>query len=342
MDPGMETPLNVLAETEAPAPAPTRRRAGAAPAKPRKRGRDKAAGAPTSRGPLGAGLAYVGASWRVLLFVVGVQLLLGLTVIVPFYSAASERLDHHPHASSLAGSPTAYDGTLSAWAEGGLNAGIWRDLKREEASLFKGLGVTFFWVAIVAWLFGALAAGGFLGTAVSGEDPVRVGAFLTHGARLYGPMLRVGLCFALAYYLVARLVLEAWGGSVASTEFMDSSEAAGFWGARLREGVVVICFFWLRMAADLARTRMALLGTRGAVGAFLRGLGGALRPRVWLAALAFGLPTYGLLLCLGLGAQELTGDDPWVLVGLFLVFQIAVFLRWAGRAAVLAAFAKLS
>lgn len=343
-DPAMQTPLSPLADEPGTAAAPTRRRR--AEKKPAKRTRsarraEAAAGGGGPR-PIGFGVGFFFASWRVLLFVVLVQLLLGLTVVLPFYQAVSERLDHHPHAAALSGAPTSYDKSLGPWADGGMDPGLWQDIKRLDASLFEGVGITAYWMAVVAWLFGALVAGGFLGTAVSGENPVRVGAFLGHGARLYGPMLRMGICFALALYVCARLVIEAWGGLAASSEFMASSEAAGFWGARLREGVLVLLFFWLRIAADLGRARMAVMGTRGAVASFLGGLWRALRLRPILAALAYGVPVTLLLFGLGFLARVLVGDETWVLVALFVVFQIAVFLRWGGRAALLGAYTKLA
>lgn len=338
-DPGMETPLSPL-----PDAAPKRSRRTAPEKKRAARGRREKtpAAAGGAHGPIRSGLGFMLASWRVLLFILAIQLLLGLTVVLPFWQAASARLDKHPHASSLAGSPSAYERSLPQWAEGGMDPGIWGDMKRLDKSFYDGVTTTAYWVAIVAWLFGALVAGGFLGTAVSGENPARVSAFLSHGARLYGPMLRMGLCFALAFYIAARLVFEAWGGAAQSSEFMASSEAAGFWGARLREGVMVLVFFWLRIAADLGRARMAFLGTRGAVKAFFSGLWRSLGLRPILAAFAIGLPVYAVLFGLGFLAQALVGDGTWVLVALFLVFQFAVLLRWAGRAALLGAYAKLS
>jgi len=324
-DPGMETPL---------APLPDAQSA-------------KGRGARAARGPgkgvrhaVWLGLAHARASWRVLLFIVLVQLLLGLTVVLPFGRAIALRLDHHAHAAALAGSPDELD-RGPVWGAG-LDPGIWRDIKREEASLLDGLTVTHFWIAVVAWLFGALVAGGLLGTALSGEDPVRVGSFLTLGAKNYGRMLRMGIVFALAYYVVARLVFEAWGGGIASTELMASSQATGWWGARLREGVVVLFFLWFRLAADLGRAEMIVMNRRGALRAFLRGLVRSLKLR-WLGlALLIGVPAFALVLALSFAARVLIGDAWGVLVGLFLVFQLAVLLRWVSRATLLGALAKAS
>jgi hypothetical protein len=322
VDPGMETPVAPLPEVEAPAAPPAEARAAAPPRAWR------------------VGLGRALASWRVLLFVVFVQILLGLTVVLPFFHVLSERLDHNPHAAALAGRPAPQDRDAFAWGAG-MDAGLWRDLRREEHDVFAGLPLTTFWVALVAWLFGALVSGGLLATSVSGENPVRVGSFLAQGARVYGPMLRVGLCFALAWYVLARLVLEAWAGSVHPTEALAASQGVGWWGARLRELVVVVGFLWLRVAADLARARLVAQGRRGALRAFLGGLGRALRWRAAGTALLLGVPAFLVLLGLGLGTQALVGDDALVLVALFVVLQVAVLVRWAGRAAWLGACVQL-
>ena len=87
---------------------------------------------------------------------------------------------------------------------------------------------------------------------------------------------------------------------------------------------------------------MAVMGNRSAFKAFFAGLWRALRLKPILAALAFGVPTTLVLFGLGVLARELTGDDTWVLLALFFVFQVAVFVRWAGRAALLGAYAKLA
>lgn len=358
-DAGMDTPLTAgpdpqpEADGEA-APVKARRNgAGKAPRKGRGKGpgkgrgkvgrrqRKKAAGgAGASDGPVSAGLSYAGRiSGRVLIFIVLVQLFLGLTVVFPFWHGISQKLDHHPHAAALAGSPTAEDLALG-W-EAGLDPGIWRDVKRDLSGLFESLTFTHFWVAIVAWLFGSVVAGGFLGSAVSAENPVRVGAFLTHGAKWFGRMLRVGIVFGCFYYVVARLVIEAWGGSVQPDESMAASEASGWWGERLREFLLLLCFFWFRIAADLARAELVVFGRKSALGAAFRGLGGALRWRSIRAALVFGVPALVLLLLLGFAAQALTGDGVLVLITLFLVFQVAVAIRWAARAGLLAAYAHM-
>lgn len=325
-------------ESRLPSPRKARRAARKGSKRSSRKGRRPAAGAGSRRdGPIAVGYRFAGRiSKRVLLVVVLVQLFLGLTVVLPFWQGISEHLDHHPHAAAIAGSPTAED-TALGW-EAGLHPGIWRDVQREEKGLFEGLTLIHFWVSIVAWLFGAVAAGGFLAMAVSGENPVRVGAFFAHGAKWFGRMLRVGIVFGLLYYIAARLILEAWSGSIQPDEFMNASEASGWWGARLRELVVVLCFFWFRIAADLARTDLVVFGRKSAVGAAFRGLLGALRPRNIWTAMAFGVPSLVLLLILGVVAQMLVGDGMITLVLLFLVFQLAVGIRWATRAGLLAAF----
>lgn len=329
-DPGMETPVAPLPEVEAE-PAPRSRL---------RRRKDRASAPPGGlKRSLGAGLAYVRGAWRVLLVVLLVQLVLALSVVLPFWSGIAPYLDHHAHAPALAGSPDEYD-TALGW-EAGLDPGIWRDILREEASLFSGLTLAHFWVAVVAWLFGALAAGGFLGTAASGERPVVVGHFMTLGGKHFGRMLRVGIVFALAYYLAARVVFEMWALSVESDERMASSEGVAWWGARLREGIFVLLFLWFRLAADMARAELVVFSRRSALGAFVRALWRSLRPRPILVALGFGVPAFALLLLLSFAAHGLAGDGWVVLLALFLVFQVAVLVRWASRAGVLCAFAHL-
>ena len=270
-DPGMETPVAPIEK------APTRKGLRRArKASRRERGSRKPA-ARGGGGPLSDGLAYAGAaSTRVLSFVVLVQLLLGLTVVLPFWIGISERLDHHAHAEALAGEATVYDRSLG-W-ESGLHSGIWNDIKRESKELFDGLTLTHFWVAVVAWLFGAMASGGFLGTAVAGEDPVRVGAFLTHGAKWFGPMLRMGIVVALAYYVIGRLVFEAWGGTVKPSEDMASSETSGWWGERIREYLATVLILWCCIAADLGRAEIVVFGRKSALGAFFGALAARSRP----------------------------------------------------------------
>ncbi|MDJ0522634.1 MAG: hypothetical protein QNJ90_11255 [Planctomycetota bacterium] len=324
VDPGMETPLAELPPVDAPEAEPLR--------VPRKQDQ------PT--GPLRAGLAHARASWRVIVVIVFVQLLFGLTVVVPLWQGLAARLDHHPHAPALAGAQPDPIAAGQGWGAG-LAPGIWSDIQRLDKSLFDSLTLTHFWIVVVAWLFGALASGGLIGAAVSREDPVRVGHFFTQGARWYGRMLRVGIVFGLAYYLAARLVIEAWGGAVAPDEFMASSGSSAWWGERLREAVLVFCFLWFRVAADLARAELIVYSKRSALGAFWRGLWRAVRRKVWGTAIVIGVPAFLLLLGLGWLGQALTGDAVLVLVALFIVMQLAVAVRWASRAAVLGAFVKL-
>lgn len=333
-DPGMDTPLAPLPKPD-DAPAPSRRgRKSARRTRPASPG-----SADTLWSATGAGLRYALRSWRVLLVVVLIQLALALTVVMPFWTAIAPHLDHHPHAAAMAGVPDAYDRALG-W-EAGMDPGIWRDVTSAEETTLKGLTAATFWIAVIAWLFGAVAAGGFLGTAVGGETRVTVGRFLHMGGKYFGRMLRVGLLFACAYYVAGRLIFEAWGLSVAPDDFQEASETAGWWGARLREAVFVLLFFWFRIAADLARADLVVYSRTGAFKAFFRGLWRALRLKPVLTALLVGLPAFLVLLALSLAAGALAGDGWVVLLLLFVVFQVAVLVRWASRAAVITGLAHI-
>ncbi len=316
-DVGMDTPLRPLPDPRVGGRG--QRDPGEAPP----RGRLRTA--------LQAALGHLCLSWRALLFVLAVQLLLGLTVIVPLHAGLAESLDHHAHASALAGAPDAHDLELG-W-EAGMHPGVWRDLGREQEALLAALPLALFWICVTAWVFGAFAAGGFLGT--YGAARIRLGAFVEQGGRRFFPMLRVGVLFALSYYVLGRLVLEVWAQSVASDEFMAASQGVGWWGERVREGVMVLGFLWLRLAGDSARAQLVASDRRGALRAFLTGMLRACSPRRWVLALALGVPAFGLLLLLAPLLGLLGGGSALALLGGFVLIQVAVLLRWSSRAAVL-------
>jgi hypothetical protein len=277
--------------------------------------------------------------WRPLLAVLVVQLLLGLTVAVPFHAALSSRLDGHPHAAALAGTPSAED-TALGW-EAGMDAGLWRDVKRELAGVFDALSVSLFWVLLLAWLFGAVAAGGFLTLAVE-PGSHGAGRFFAEGGRCFFRMLRVGLVFAVAFLLVGRIVHEGWAAAVADAEAEAASSATGWWGQRVREGVLVALFLVLRVAADLARADLVVGRRRSALLAFAKRLGSVVRHPVRTLALAafMGAPAFALLYALShlLGALPTGGWDG--VLAVFFVLEAAALLRWASRAALLSAFAR--
>lgn len=334
-DPGLTTPLGPLPDPGAPRPAPVPSRRPSARA-------TRAAGAPPGGPPrlgaaLRAGLRHAGGSWRPLLLVLCVQLGLALTVVAPLAGALAEPLDHHAHASALAGAPDDADRELG-W-EAGMHPGVWRDLGRQQEGVFSALSLAFFWVCVAGWVFGAFAAGGFLGTVGSGR--VRLGAFVEAGARRFGPLLRVGIAFALAYYLLGRLVLEAWAGSVASDEHMAASQGTAFWGERVREGVMVLGFLWLRLVADSARAHLVVTGRRGALRALAAGVARALSPRRWALAALVGGVAFGAIVGLGPLSRLFAGTGTVGLLGTFALIQGAVLLRWASRAALLGGLAAL-
>ncbi len=286
--------------------------------------------------PIQDGLRYLTSAWRVLLIVLGFHLILGLTVVLPFQSALGARLDTHAHAPALAGEPDAYD-VSTGWDQGGIDYGIWSDFKRLDASLLDTQRITLFWVALIAWLFGALVNGGYLGTAMEPLRRVSFTNFLIHGGRHFGRMLRVGLVFAVTYYIVARVVLEVWAGAVEPDEQAASSSSVGWWNARIREGVMVLAFLWLRVAADLARADMVAFGRSSAAMALLRGFGRTLRHpvRTFGLALVLGLPAFGLILALSFLVDWAPGEGWIALLVMFVVIELAVLLRLASRAAVL-------
>jgi hypothetical protein len=326
-DPGLETPLAPLpAPVEAAPPAP------APPARP--------PGAPGALGAAAAGARFALRAWRPLLAVLVVQILLALTVAVPFQAGLGARLDAHPHARALAGAPTKADRALG-W-EAGMDAGLWRDARRGLEPLFEALPVVLFWVLLVAWLFGAVAAGGFLALATE-PGSASVGRFFAGGGRWFGRMARVGIVFFVVFLLVGRLVHEGWGAAVLDRETAAASGGVRWWGERAREFTLLGAFLVLRVVGDLARADLVLTGRRSAFLAFFRRFGTVLRHPVKTlgAALLVGLPAFAALWLLSLLLPDVPGGGWGGIVALFLVLQLAVLLRWASRAAVLAADARL-
>lgn len=335
-DPGMDTPLAPFDDpSEASAEAAQGGRGRA-----RHRSTREAAPDDVSPGAFRTGLGYAARAWRALLIVLLVHLLLGLTVVLPFQSALARHIGHHGHAPALAGAPDLYD-QATGWSTPGLDAEVWTDTRRHMADLRAGLGIGLFWVCLVAWLFGAVVAGGVLGT--RGHQRVRVGEFLSAGGHHFFKMLRVGLVFAAGYYLLGRIVLEAWALSVADGEAWASSSSVAWWGERIREGAMVLGFLWLGLACDLARAELALTDRSSACLAVLRGFGRTLRHplRTSGVALAFGLPATVLLVGVGLASRWIPGDGTLGLIGLFLTIQVAVYLRLFARAGRLVGLATL-
>jgi hypothetical protein len=322
-DPGLETPL-------APLPPPVE---APPPAKPPQ-------GAPGAVAAAAAGAWFALRAWRPLLAVLVVQILLALTVAVPFQAGMGARLDAHPHAGALAGTLDAKDRALG-W-EAGMDAGLWRDAKRGLEPLFQALPVVLFWVLLVAWLFGAVAAGGFL-TLATEPGPASVGRFFAGGGRWFGRMARVGVVFFLAFLLVGRLVHEGWGAAVKDDEVQAASSGVAWWGERARELTLLVFFLVLRVAGDLARTDLVLTGRRSALLAFFRRLGTVIRHpvRTLGAALLVGVPAFAALYALSLLLPVLPQGGWAGIAALLVVLQLAVLLRWASRAAVLAADARL-
>ena len=331
-DPGMETPLKPL-DLEADA-APSRGR--------RRRDKSGEATPPSEyglRASLLAGATYTIGAWRVLLAVLVVHLLLAMTVVMPLQARMAERLDGHAHAPSLSGTPDAYDARFEeSWGEGGLAVSVWNDAKRLERSLFDSQRITLYWIVLVAWLFGAVVAGGHIGLAVSGERAT-VTAFLGHGAKHFWTMLRVGLVFGLVYYLLGRFVLEAWAKTAEVDEKWGSdTRFTGFYGEAIRTGVMVIGFLWMRVACDLARADLVVFGRKSAVGAVLRGLWRTVTHpiRTFGLALAVGLPAIGVIVGCAAVLNAL-GFGVWLGVATgFVLIQLATLARLASRAALLA------
>lgn len=342
-DPAMDTPL---APIEAPEPASRRpdpggaRKRGRRGAKRRSRAQEMTL-TPTFIGPWQTGVAFGLRAWHLVLAALVVHLVLALTVVMPFQSRMAERLDGHAHGPALAGEPDAYD-RLVGWEQGGLAPDVWGDAKRLESSLLDGQKLTVFWIAIVAWLFGALCAGGYLGAARDGGKPTLAG-WLGHGGAWFGRMLRVGLVFALAYYVLATLVLVLWANMGSVGEKWSPTSSTAWWAEFWRNAVMVAGFLWLRVVADLARADLVRTDRRSALLAFFRACGTTFRHPLRTLGLAvlIGLPAFGIVLGLGALLDGISTTGVGGLLLGFVVIELAVFVRLLARACVLAGSAQL-
>ena len=134
-------------------------------------------------------------------------------------------------------------------------------------------------------------------------------------------MLRVGLLFALAFFLVLRIVSEGWGAAVKGHEEAAVSEGVGWWGARAREAVLLAAFLGLRVVCDLARADLVLSGRTSAFLAFWRGVGLVLRHplRTLLTAALLGVPAYAALYGLSFVPGLVHLEGWWTILLLFFV-----------------------
>jgi hypothetical protein len=278
--------------------------------------------------------------------VVLAQVLLAATVAGPVHERLKARLDSQAHAPALGGHPDALD-VASGWADGALDWSVLADLRRGEAPFFDGIALALVWVALAAWVFGALVAGGFLDTADMPPAPPRrrvtSARFLEGGGRWFWRCLRVGLCFAAAYAIVGRVVFEVWATVASRAEEEALSQAVGWRGRQIREGAFLGAFLLLRVVADLARARLVVFRRRSAAIAFLRSFPTLVRHPIRALGLGLVAGVLEVLLLVGCGGllSLVPGGRWWEVALAFLAFQAAVLVRWAGRATVLAGYVHL-
>lgn len=326
-----------------PAPPPTYPPAGPSPDAP----------SPRRTSPLVFGLLFAARHWRALLLILGVQLLFGLSIALPFRARIGDRLDHHVRAAAFAGTPDEFD-RKDGWAEG-MDWGVWQDVKRAEAPFLDGLSLALVWIALLAWLFGQAVSAGVLASAAEdaglpatkppeGAPSGRVARFLSGAGRWFFPNLRTSLVFLFLTMLVARrLIFETWGGISGDLESKADTQAAAWFGARWREGTFLVVFLVLRAAADLGRAHLIVRGRRSAFLSFFRGLGTLARHPLKAGGLALlvGVPEMLLLYPLVAASSRMPAASTGHLIGAFLLLEAAVLVRWAARATLLAGNVRL-
>ncbi|MCA9313912.1 MAG: hypothetical protein H6806_03680 [Planctomycetes bacterium] len=303
---------------------------------------------PAPKSPVAGGLGHAFASWRTVLVVVVVQLLLAATVVLPWGARLMDRTARHAHAPALGGEPDAHDRAYGHVLAGPTEA-VLREIEREEAPTLEALERVQLLVVLLAWVVGAFAAGAFLGTspgmpgAPRGGGTIPAREALAAGGRHVFAMLRVGIVFAVLLVIAWRLVFETWGAIAGVGEAAQPSARVAWWGERWREVAAVAAFFWLRVAADAARADLVRGRRRSAWIAILAGLLLPFRHPIALLGLAVpvALLAWGVPWALGYLLPVLEAPHAVGHLTVFLVLQVAVAACWFARAAWLAGVAVL-
>jgi hypothetical protein len=290
--------------------------------------------APPPRSPVAAGLAHAFGSWKAILLLVALQIALAATVVLPWHARVAGHLDHHAHAAALGGAPDAHDRAFG-WVDAGLARGVLQEIAQVETTVLGTLERALVVVVLLAWVAGAFAAGGFLGTGFQ-RDPAATSlrAFLAEGGRWLVPMLRVGLVFGVLLLGGWRAILEVWAGLASAAEEAATSSRTAWWGERAREASAVGLFFWLRVAADSARADLVRGRRRSAWIGVLVGLTLPLRHPLTTLALAAPVALLAVAVPYGIGLllPELLAPHAVGHLTCFLVLQVAVGACWLARA----------
>lgn len=295
------------------------------------------------RSPVAAGLAHAFGSWKPILLLVVLQIALAATIVLPWHTRVAAHLDHHAHAPALGGAPDAHDRAFG-WVESGLGGGVLQEIAHAEEAVLGTLERALVVIVLLAWMVGAFAAGGLLGTAQEpAPQAVSLHAFLASGGRWLLPMLRVGLVFGVLLLGGWRVILELWAGLASGAEKAATSSRTAWWGERAREAAAVGFFFWLRVAADSARADLVRGRRRSAWLGVLVGLTVPLRHPLVTLALAVPVALLAVAVPYGLGLllPELLAPHAVGHLTCFLVIQVAVATCWLGRATWLGGLAVL-
>lgn len=210
---------------------------------------------------------------------------------------------------------------------------LFGDVMRSGRAWFEGFGQLLALVAVLTLLWNVLAAGGALGSLLSG-DPSRLAHRFGRGAgRFFGRFLRMGLAAAAAAILVAGILAGPIFGVRASLD--DSAEGAKFWLGLAGFLVALFAILLVQLALDLARIRVARDDVRKGVRVFRATLRAVLRRpgqvlSIWLPLAA----TFAVIAALYLGFRGLLpASGGAALLALFVAQQLVMIARAAMRVA---------
>lgn len=262
---------------------------------------------------------------RVLLFLLGLQLLLPLMVALPTFFSAEQHLGTVE--AIPGGTPVALPESAPSW----MFEEWFRAAPTEAETAIQTLPALLLLVSLMQLLFTA----GWMRIAMRAERHHSLRTFLQSGGHFFFPFLRTWLLglplFALATWVFWGLPAE-WVFERLMPEgdpSLAASERTGRWLETLRQVLYLLSLWKIEILLDLARASMVCAGRRSALFALLRGIGFLTRsplPVFGLMALGFGIE---LLWIAGIEATRDALD--WPIWTLLLLLPFGRIVLRAGR-----------
>ncbi|MHC4824576.1 MAG: hypothetical protein ACYTEP_11250 [Planctomycetota bacterium] len=262
---------------------------------------------------------------RVLLFLLGLQLILPLMVALPTFFSAEQ------HLSSVEAIPGGTAVDLPEIAPSWVFEEWFRAAPTEAKAAIQGLPALLLLVSLLQLVFTA----GWMRLALREGRKHSLRIFLQSGGHFFFPFLRTWL-LGLPLFAIATWVYWGLPGEWVFERLMPegdpalaASERTGRWLEILRQVLYLLSLWKIEILLDLARASMICAGRRSALFALFRGIGFLTRspmPVFGLMALGFGME---LLWIAGVEAVRAALD--WPIWTLLLLLPFGRIVLRAGR-----------